>query len=175
MATLDLHTSERDEMIHWVQNTAIPNATPHCVPLKRLFKFLRMSNITEAQADAKSVLKSESDYKVISARKKLSEYKRTYLTLDATIVFCSWIHSRRKYGKRVYERAYKCFQYAREMLVQMQDTLEMVRQVTIINGLDKGSDKLDTRDITACVLRHKKDKGVAKPNDVYNELKMQEI
>lgn len=174
--TLDLYVSERDQIIGWVQKTVHPaGKSIFCVPLKKLFKLLRISNIAEARRDLPNALVAGVDYTISDSKtlkkgeknKLLSEYKRQLLTLEAMMTYCSYIHSRRMYGKRVWERAQRCCIYTREILNEMLDTIELVRQVTILNGLDDQPLELDTRDVTAAVLGAKKARGVcAGPIDV---------
>ena len=178
-AKLDLYASERDAVISWTQKTVVTDASEkdeHCVPLKALFKLLRLSNITRAMQELMLALGDthDSDLKVKTSRKK-QKHKKMFTTLDGAMAFCYYVYSRKLYSKTTYERALYCYEYIREIQTQMSDTINCVRDVVVLNGLAPDESKiknLDTRDVTKIVLEQKSTgKKSVSPQEVLDALR----
>lgn len=170
MDSLELYGSERDRLADWIQLSVLDKNT-FCIPAKFLFKLLRMSNISNAYAEMMTILQP-TEY-ILKSKTTERPDKTTMLSIEGACTYCFWLYSRRKYSERVYKRAISCFGYIREISAQMLDTLEIVRQVVIQDGIDRkpGMAKLDTREITSTVIAQKRANGTTSVHDVLKILR----
>lgn len=154
---MELYPAERELVISWVQKSCdLSQKSVYCVPLNKLLRLLRMSKVSDALRDAESLLQRDYDF-VIQNKKDVAAHKCVYLTLEGAITFCAYVHSRKMYEKRVYQRALACAAYIRETLQEMQDTLESVRRVAVLDGLSGLGTKLDRKTVTDAVIKYKAD------------------
>ena len=167
--TLDLHKSERELIISWVQKAVQPRADQFCVPCNKLLKFLRVSLIARALSDIEKTLETGLDYVIRDTTHRAPRHKTLFLTLEAAITFCAFLHSRKLYDKRTSERAYKCCVYIREVFNEMLDTLNVVKEVAVLDGL-RGGQQLDRQKVTEAVVQYKHEHGQCSPEAIFNLL-----
>lgn len=166
--TLDLHTAERDLVISWVQKSVQPGSDPFCVPCNKLLKFLRVSLIGRALNDIENTLEHGLDYETRDKGGK--KHKAIFMTLEAAITYCAFLHSRKLYDKRTSERARKCCVYIREIFNEMLDTLNTVKEVAVLDGLRGGKQQLDRQKVTEAVVQYKHEHGHCDPEAIFNAL-----
>ena len=166
---LEMYGRDRDNIMSWVRSNML-NKQQYCVPVKSLFGLLRIGKVTEAYSDLKKlgdeIKVGELKPSKSKSKQPKPEHKRSTVTLDTMLTYCCWVHSRKKYSECTYRRAQACFAYARDMMVQMEDTLELVNHLHAMNGL-AGKAQFSTMLATDVVDACKAKNGSVKPETAF--------